>query len=503
MQRLRYLAWKEIYLTYTDRSTLLYMFATPLLISSLIGLVFGGLSGGELTFEDIPVAIVNEDDGSTSNGQEFNYGETLVGILMPAQAAEDQDDAITDQSCDLTIATNGDTSDDETDATGDTTNQQTSLDDLLNVTQLDDYEAARAGVQDGTYAAAIRIPSDFSASMTPQTDTSIDFTAAIQSALGVDGDADDDANTNVADRIAAAIKPTQVDIYGNNAQSISVSIVRGVTEGIVNRLLTGNAAITATIGTLTERASERPAFGITFVAANLTGSFDPDFTCAFQSSLNTISIKQQPINAGQQQSGFAQTLRFFGSAQAVFFALFTAYIGLNTIWEDRQNWTLQRLIMAPMPRSYILIGKILGNSLSVLLQIGFLLLALTGIASLVEGEFVWLWGGNPLLLVLLLLALTLSVSGVGVLIVGIARSREQTFIIAPLINVALGALGGAFGFGLPEAVAQFSPVYWGTQGFETLATGGTDIWLNLLVLVVQGLITFGIGATLFSRRVDI
>lgn len=467
MQRILFLAWKDIYLTYTDRSTLLYMFATPLLISSIIGLVFGGLSGGQLTFEDIPVAIVNDDAGTTLNDQTFNYGDTLVGILMPSVNSDE--DAITEQSCDLPGVTVNTTED----------QQDTSLDDLLNVTQLDDYEAARAGVQNGTYAAAIYLPPDFSSSMTP------------------------DIGSSAPEDMGELVEQTQVQIYGNSAQNISVSIVRGVIESIINQFVTGNATIAATTSTLIDRASNNLVFGAAFLLASATGDFNPNYACAFQSGLNTISIEQQPLDATQEQSDFVQVLLMVGSAQAVFFALFTGYIGLNTIYEERKGWTLQRLIMAPMPRSYVLIGKLLGNSLNVLLQILILLIALTVIASLVEGQLLWIWGSNILLIAVLLVVLTLSVSGIGVLIVGAARTREQTFVIAPIINVAFGALGGAFGFTLSETFAQFSPVYWGTTAFGTLAGGSTDIGLNLLVLTVQGLITFAIGAYLFSRRINV
>jgi hypothetical protein len=39
------------------------MIATPLTLSTIIGLAFGGLSGGDVPVRDIPIALVNRDRG--------------------------------------------------------------------------------------------------------------------------------------------------------------------------------------------------------------------------------------------------------------------------------------------------------------------------------------------------------------------------------------------------------------------------------------------------------
>ena len=69
--------------------------------------------------------------------------------------------------------------------------------------------------------------------------------------------------------------------------------------------------------------------------------------------------------------------------------------------------------------------------------------------------------------------------------------------------LTLAALGGAFGFALPVAVAQLSLITWGVDAFSSLAAGDTDIWLNLAVLFGQGILFFGIGVWLFRRRMSL
>lgn len=454
MNRIWTIAWKEIYLTYSDRSFLLILM-TPLVLSSIIGFAFGGIASGNIGIETIEVALVNLDEGTTTNGQTFNYGTTLTQILIPSEDAA----SAAGQDCPIENTTNN-------------TTTQHPLTDLIHAVMLDSPEAARAGVDDGTYQAAVIIPADFTRSLSPEIGTNIDD---------------------------QPLSPTTLEVYASGGSPISGSIVQAIVTSISNQLLNGNIAVAATINTLIERAQSNPDFGARFLLAQSTGSFQPDFSCAFTSALNTVTVQNEPLNAVQQQSGFVQILVQIGSAQAVFFALFTSLFGLLSVYEERKQGTLQRMIVAPMPPSYILVGKILGNFLNVLLQIAILLAAMTAIASFVEGKIQFIWG-NPLLVIILLLVMSLSVSGVGVLIVGIARTQQQAQVVGPLINSGFAILGGAFGFSLPAAIAQFSPIYWGSQGFLTLANGGTDIAPNLLVLVIQGGVMFVIGSWLFNRR---
>src|SRR5262245_48179039 len=129
------IAWRNLYVTYTDRNLILIMIATPLALATIIGLSFSGfISGGnDVPIHDIPVAVVNLDQTVNANGTEINNGQIVVNLLIPP---------------------------------ADSTNAETALTDLTNAVQLDDPDAARAAVDAGTYAAAIIIPADFSQKVT-------------------------------------------------------------------------------------------------------------------------------------------------------------------------------------------------------------------------------------------------------------------------------------------------------------------------------------------------
>lgn len=113
------IAWKDTLVRFRDWKALAGMLAAPLLISALIGLAFGNLNTAETPIEDIPLAVVNLDEG--------DLGQVYVDVL---------------------------TSDE--------------LGDLLAVETSTDLDAAKLRVQKGELRAVVYIPVGFSASLLPE-----------------------------------------------------------------------------------------------------------------------------------------------------------------------------------------------------------------------------------------------------------------------------------------------------------------------------------------------
>jgi len=532
---------KELYITFSNRNLLLIMIVTPLVLSTIIGLAFGGLGGGDndgLSLSDIPIVIVNLDEGAalgngvgggfgndnlTGGGQSFNGGDQIVAILAP-NLADDQNafGAAGDQpTCSLV-------SEEGTD--GDSRYSGT-LDELFAPALMDDPAEARAAVDRGEYAAAVIIPPAFSQAGTPK----LQFGPPDQQAT--------DAN--------ATETASPVEVYANAGQPIAASVTRSVVEAIVGQLVRFNVAITAMSQAIGQQIATSfidlgdvdPASvptqdaplddWRTFMAANAdrspwfaglaagltrfeaaangdqaaNGTANNDIgaivTCLFDPNFDPIQVKQQPLNPVQEQSIFQQIMVQIGAAQAVFFALFTGIFGVLSVYEERKNWTLQRLLASPTSRSSILAGKLGGNVAVVWAQLALLMLFLTLITSAIMRSPVNIWGDQWALILLTTVALSLAVSGLGVLVVGLARTPEQVQALGPVIAMFLGALGGAFCFALPDALANLSLITWGVDAFKSLAAGQTDIWFNLAVLFGQGALFFAIGVWLFRRRVEI
>ncbi|MDQ7024755.1 MAG: ABC transporter permease [Anaerolineae bacterium] len=446
MRQLLAIAWKDTYLRFSDRTQLIIMLATPLLLSTIIGMAFGGSSGGQITFSDIPLAIVNLDTGNDVT----NLGDSFTAIFLPDDSVPT---ATNTAQCNAANSSGGQT-----------------LDDLFTTTRITDVEVARAGVEDGTYVAAIIIPADFTSKMSP----------------------------NITPE-SATIEGAQIEVYANDGSPISASIVRSVATSIVDQFTIGNVTVAVTIGELINNAQS----GNLQVIPALQNGDALDFTCAFVATDGNITVNQQPLDASQEQSNFVQILIFIGSAQAAYFALFTAQFGILSLFDEKETGTLQRMMVTPTSRTTIILGKMVGVLLSVILQLVLLLGSFTLIASLVDGQAMFIWGNNLLLLVILVLLTVLSISGVSIILVGLANSPEQVRVIGPLVNIGLGAMAGAFGFQLPEIISQFSPLYWSVNGFQSLAGGDNDIGLNLVILLLLGLATAMIGLWMVNRKVEV
>ncbi len=455
MQKLWTIARKDIIETFTNRNLLLIMLVTPLAISTIIALAFGNFTGGGAPIENIPVALVNLDEGDT-NG--FNAGNIFVSAFAP-DAASSTDSPNISGECAAVSVSNG-------------ASNSISLGDLTAATLLDDPAAAKAGVDAGTYASAIIIPADYSAAMAYTQDN-------------------------------PSINPVPVEVYADSALTVSPQIIRSIAQSIANQILTGQITVAATINTLVTRAQEQVGFGLLFLAASGSGDFQPDFTCAFTPGFNTIQVEQQSL--GGDDTGF-NPLVLIGSAQAVFFALFTANGGAASVIEERKNGTLQRMVVSPTPRIVILGGKALGVLAIVLLQLVFLFVALSLISGLLYGTFA-IWGTNWLLIILLVLMTALAASGVGILTAAVARTSEAANIIGSIVSIFMGVLGGAFftvdAIPVLQPFTRLSIVRWGSEGFTRLAQGNNDIGLNLLFLGLIGAVLFGFGLFMFNRRQDI
>ncbi len=442
MSKILNIAWKELYITYTDRSLLLVMIVTPLALATIIGSAFSGMVGGggnDIPVQNIPTAIVNLDAPTEFNGQTFSMGQTLVDLFTPSgDAAQDADNVL--------LA-------------------------LTDAAILSDAEAARAGVDDGTYSAAIIIPANFSQSLTVT---------------------QDNLSLNVA----------PVEVYTSRAAPVSASIIKAVTENIVSQFVTGGVTVAATIGELVERAQEDVGFGLQFAVGS--ANWQPDFAPAFTPDSQPITISQQTVS---RQVATFNPLVAFGAAQALFFMIFTAIQSANSLLYERRDGTLQRLIASPTSRLTILLGKLLGALANCVVQVALLFFFLNIVGIVLSGRMQIIWGDNLLLVAAVIFAGSLAACGIGAVVTAIARTPEQVNIVGGLIAMFFGLFSGAFfdlrSLGDLAILGRATPNYWAVDAFTQLSLGQTAITTNLLVLLVIGAVTFVIGLGLFERRLNV
>ncbi|MDZ4672220.1 MAG: ABC transporter permease [Phototrophicales bacterium] len=453
MSKILAIARRNVYTTFKDRNLLLIMLVTPLMLSTIIALAFSDISGGVSPISNIPVAIVNLDNGSEIMGNRVNNGDFILSVFIPSDTTSSSTPPTSDDCAPLVI-------------TDSTSTQQMSVSSLVRASRLSDSALARAGVADGTYAAAIIIPENYTQSIT--------YTGP-----------------------GFAFTPVQIEVYGDANRGVSAGIVRSIVEAINNSILGGSI----TIATFYEAVI--PANPALLMNSDRLNAI---LSCAFNPAIGNLRVDLQSIT-GEAPPPF-NALVSIGSSIAGFFALFTGSGAATAILEERRNGTLQRMFASPTPRLTILLGLLIGTFALVLVQLVFLFFALTLINSLLQSEFSFIWGTNWIAIIALLFATALSVSGLGILIASISKTAENSNFIGSIVAMFMGVLGGAF-FDvstLPETfqpITRLSVIRWSSEGFTRLSQGNSDIFLNIVWLLILGAILFTLGMVIFNRRQDV
>ncbi len=163
MKKIFLIGWKDVTLAFRDRAALILMLAAPFLLTLGLGFVTGRFSGSTNTgLRDIPVIIVNQDDGS--------LGDELVKVF-----------------------------------------QSEELDTLINVYETDDPDRARRSVDEDRAAAAVVIPAGFTRSIIPEGSAPPTETVTIQ------------VYTNPTSPTSSGVVKTIVEEFVNRVEVLRVS----------------------------------------------------------------------------------------------------------------------------------------------------------------------------------------------------------------------------------------------------------------------------------------
>lgn len=217
------------------------------------------------------------------------------------------------------------------------------------------------------------------------------------------------------------------------------------------------------------------------------------FWLLFAGALQTSSFR--PGNVAYGEYFFVGTLAMI--------TLFTAIFSTITVIEDRKEGFLQGVLVSPVPRSAIALGKIAGGAtLGWLLAVVFLCLApLVGVPFTLSGII-------ETLLVLLLVAF--SVTGLGFTIAWLMDSTAGYHGIMMVLLMPMLLLSGAFfpaegAHPVMGVVMAANPLTYGVGALRHSLYGGAlegipSMALCLSVTVLFALGTFGLGTLVVLRR---
>lgn len=205
--------------------------------------------------------------------------------------------------------------------------------------------------------------------------------------------------------------------------------------------------------------------------------------------------------------------QYFFPGVTVLILMFTAIFSTISIIEDRREGFLQAVLVAPVSRSGIVCGKLLGGTLLALTQVGlFLVVApVLHMLNLVPTMIAFDGISAVILTNVLLVMLAFSLTALGYVIAWPMQSTQGFHAIMSIFLMPMWLLSGAFfpaeGAGWLQWVMAANPLTYGVAGLQQLmlpgvrqADGGLpSVAMCLLVTAVFGAICFAISVWLTGR----
>jgi len=181
--------------------------------------------------------------------------------------------------------------------------------------------------------------------------------------------------------------------------------------------------------------------------------------------------------------------------------LFSAMMsGISVLW-DKQFGFMKEILVAPVSRIYIMLGKTFGGETISIIQ-GLLILLVAGlIGAMMPGP------AGFFLVLLFMILLALGFVGLGLAIASriedpIAFPVVTNFLIMPLIFTSGAFFPLRFVPGWLRSIAYINPVAYGVDGLRESTTGVSEflpLWLDFAVLAIFSLAMILLGAYLFKK----
>ncbi len=208
-------------------------------------------------------------------------------------------------------------------------------------------------------------------------------------------------------------------------------------------------------------------------------------------------------------TGLGSAIRFGGSGvyqQFIFpgiiaqTILFTAIFSGVSVIIDRQYGFLKEILVAPITRPSVVLGKAMGITTASLIQ-GVILLLLSFIVGIYMTIPVFLMS------TVLIIIISVGLSGLGLMIASFTDSMEGFNLIMSFIVLPMFLLSGALFpiSGLPEWLkfaVYLNPLTYGVDALRNviLNTSALPLYVDLVILLGFAALTIFASAYLFSKR---
>jgi len=328
-------------------------------------------------------------------------------------------------------------------------------------------EKAEALVADGEYLMALAFPPDFSARAVAAVG---DPDAPPPTVTAV---VDPAAGTQLVAPVEAAVRAVlnRTVAYAQAPYRIRQALVEATTE-----LPPEQAPLVAGVGqALSARLIQ--TYDLGQIGGQAEVRLEKEVPAAFH-------IEKLPNAVEQNVPGYT-----------VFGVFFIVSVLAGSILNEKEVGTFRRLMVAPLPRAALLLGKLLPYYLVNLIQVALMF----AIGRLAFGMNL---GRDPLALVILTLATGAAATGLGLLVAALGRTRQQIGGISTLLVLVLAAVGGALVpvFVMPDLMqllARVSPHYWALRGYQDVIVRG----LGTQAVLPEAGVLLGFAAAFYGAAV--
>lgn len=179
---------------------------------------------------------------------------------------------------------------------------------------------------------------------------------------------------------------------------------------------------------------------------------------------------------------------FFGASMAILLLFFATGAAAQSILEDKENRTLDRMLSGPTTLWSILIGKVV--AVAVMAVVSFVVVWL--VTTLVFGAQ---WGSAPAVLVLIVFTV-IALSGVATFVGGLASTAQQATTLTAVVTFGLSLLGGNFtgpadAPAALRAIRGFTPNGRALEAFTEVSVDASSVGSIASTLAI--LLAFGLG----------
>ncbi|NDJ33367.1 MAG: ABC transporter permease [Chloroflexi bacterium] len=312
-----------------------------------------------------------------------------------------------------------------------------------------DTQQARRRLENQTTLGLLIIPEGFSEDLFNGEDASVIFRAS----------ADASAPTFIQQAVETAV------------QRINGAFIAARTSDDIAPSGVGTDALSAAVYERAQETWSQEPVQINLVQTNTDEDEGPSFT----------------------QAGFGQSVPGMGSM----YVMFVIFPVIGTLIRERENWTLQRLVVSPASKAEIMGGKVLARFV-----LGMIQYTVVFVVGLIIGVN---YGSSPLALALVMASFVLCITALALALATFMKTEAQADGVALLLTLTLAPLGGAWWplEIVPEFMRQvghISPLAWAMDGYTDLIffNGGVmDVLPEVAVLMGAALVFFVIGAIRF------